>query len=60
MTVQDRERPARDPVESNTRRSDRLIHEVEKLVALLEEQRLVEPTALVQLKHELHELERDR
>jgi len=40
-------------VEKNTERIGRLIHEVEKLVEILEEQRLVEPSALIPLKNEL-------
>jgi hypothetical protein len=43
-------------VARNTRKIDRLIHEVEKLVELLEVQRLVEPAVLVRVKKELHEI----
>jgi hypothetical protein len=38
-------------------RINRLIVEVEKLVGLLEEQRLVEPTKLMELKRELKMIE---
>jgi hypothetical protein len=44
-------------VERNSRRIVKLIHEVEKLVDLLERQRLVDPMILVQLKKELHDIE---
>lgn len=45
-------------VQRNTKKIDKLIHEVEKLVDLLESQRLVEPSMLHQLKRELHEIQR--
>jgi hypothetical protein len=44
----------------NMARIDRLIHEVERLVALLERQRLVSLTDLVDLKHALREIEHPR
>jgi len=43
--------------EMDHRRIDRLVYEVEKLVALLEEERLVEPSKMLNLKRELKALE---
>jgi hypothetical protein len=40
-------------IERNTRRISRLITEAEKLIAVLEQQRLVSPTDLLPLKAEL-------
>jgi len=60
MAIEESRRSAQDPVERNTRRIDRLAHEVEKLIELLEEQRLVDSITLVALKRELHEIQADR
>lgn len=57
MTNQESPQHTLDRVERNTNRIDRLVHEVEKLVELLEAQRLVDPTALVALTRELHEIQ---
>ena len=38
-------------------RLNRLVEEVEKLVALLEDQRLVEPSRLIDIKRELKAIE---
>jgi len=60
MAIQESRRPAQDPVERNTIRIDRLVHEFGRLIELLEEQRLVESTTLIPLKRELHEIQAGR
>jgi hypothetical protein len=42
----------------NTKKIAKLIHEVQKLVELLEAQRLVEPVTLFQLKRELLDIQK--
>jgi len=56
MDTQGTQSPVQEVVERNTRRINQLIVEVEKLVDLLESQRLVEPSMLMKVKHELHEI----
>jgi hypothetical protein len=58
MATQEQQPQVQNTIERNTKRIDRLIHEVGKLVELLEEQRLVEPTSLTQLKIELNAIQR--
>ncbi|SIO59158.1 hypothetical protein SAMN05444166_5946 [Singulisphaera sp. GP187] len=60
MATQGTQQSTQTTVERNTHRLDRLIHEVEILVDLLEEQRLVEPSSLVPLKKELREMQRGK
>jgi len=58
MATEGTQQPVQNVVARNTKKIDKLIHEVERLVELLEEQRLVEPAMLIQVKKELHEIQR--
>jgi hypothetical protein len=58
MTTEGLQSPVQNIVERNTKRINQLILEVEKLVDLLERQRLVEPSLLHNLKYELHAIQR--
>jgi hypothetical protein len=56
MVTQGTQQPDPNVVVRNTKKIDKLIIEVEKLVDLLEAQRLVEPAMLHRVKRELHEI----
>src|SRR4051812_7885152 len=58
MDAQTTQQTDHNTVVRNTKRINKLVHEVEMLVRLLEEQRLVEPAALIQVKKELREIQR--
>jgi hypothetical protein len=58
MASEGTQHPDANVVAQNTKRIDKLIHEVEQLVTLLEVQRLVEPAKLIPVKRDLHRIER--
>jgi hypothetical protein len=58
MSNQETPQADHEIVVRNTKKIARLIHEVEKLVGLLEVQRLVEPATLFQLKKELRDIQK--
>jgi|GEM_PF-5863806 len=58
MTTQELQQPVQNPAEHNSKRIRRLAHGLEKLIELIEEQRLVEPASLTPIKIELHEIQK--
>jgi len=60
MSNQGTQQPDHEVVARNTKKIDKLIHEVERLVDLLEEQRLVEPAMLLRVKQELRDIGRSK
>jgi hypothetical protein len=58
MSTEGTHQPDHEIVVRNTKKIAKLIHEVQKLVGLLEEQRLVEPAMLFQLKRELRDIQK--